>query len=325
MDPHASDYALVLLTLAESILEDPDIILRRQLDRVKTQAVADMKAQGVEYNQRMEELEKLEYPKPNRDFIYSTFNAFAERHPWVGQENIRPKSIAREMFEEFRSFSDYIRDYDLQRAEGVLLRHLSSVHKVLVQTVPDFAKNDAFREMELYFGTLIRQVDSSLLEEWEKMRDPNYQPRGEQPEVRPPGAEEAERDITRDAKSFTAAIRNRIFAFLRLLISGEGEQALESIPSSVDAEGGPWTSARLHQALDDHRTTHGRIRLDPEARNVRHTHTTPSEDRNHWRVQQMLIDPGEANDWVAEFDADIPASRTSGETILHLLRIGPLV
>ena len=91
----------------------------------------------------MEELEKLEYPKPNREFIYSTFNAFADRHPWVGQENIRPKSIAREMFEKFRSFADYIKDYELQRAEGVLLRHLTSVYKVLAQTVPDAAKNEA--------------------------------------------------------------------------------------------------------------------------------------------------------------------------------------
>ena len=137
--------------------------------------MAEMKMEGIEYDKRMEELEKLEYPKPNREFIYSTFNAFADRHPWVGQENIRPKSIAREMFESFRSFSDYIRDYELQRAEGVLLRHLNSVFKVLAQTVPDTAKNDEVREMELYLGTMIRQVDSSLLDEWEKMRDPNYQ------------------------------------------------------------------------------------------------------------------------------------------------------
>jgi hypothetical protein len=118
---------------------------------------------------------KCEYPKPNREFIYSTFNAFADKHPWVGQENIRPKSIAREMFETFRSFADYIRDYELQRAEGVLLRHLNRVYKVLKQNVPDAAKNDQVREMELYLGAMIRQVDSSLLDEWEKMRDPNYQ------------------------------------------------------------------------------------------------------------------------------------------------------
>jgi superfamily II RNA helicase len=185
VDPRQPDYALILLTLVESIIEDPDIILRKQLDRVKDQKMAEMKMEGLDYDKRMEELEKLEYPKPNREFIYSTFNAFADKHPWVGEENIRPKSIAREMFESFRSFSDYIRDYELQRAEGVLLRHVNRVYKVLTQNVPDAAKNDQVREMELYLGSMIRQVDSSLLDEWEKMRDPNFQ-RAETTEVRPP-------------------------------------------------------------------------------------------------------------------------------------------
>src|SRR6185437_16886078 len=225
MDPQAPDYALVLLTLVESILENPDIILRKQLDKVKDQKMAEMKMEGIEYDQRMEELEKLEHPKPNREFVYSTFNAFAAHHPWVGQENIRPKSIVREMFEEFRSFSDYIKLYELQRAEGVLLRHLNSVFKVLAQTVPDAAKNDQVREMELYLSTMIRQVDSSLLDEWEKMRDPNYKP-GASKEVRPPGAYEAAADVTRDVKAFTAAIRNRLFTFLRGLVVGDYEQAI---------------------------------------------------------------------------------------------------
>ena len=109
LDVAAETYPLDLLTLVESILEDPDLILRRQLDRLKGQAVAEMKAEGLDYDQRMEQLEKLEYPKPMRDFVYSTFNAFADRHPWVGEENIRPKSIAREMFEGFRSFSDFVK------------------------------------------------------------------------------------------------------------------------------------------------------------------------------------------------------------------------
>src|SRR5437879_11836485 len=109
----------------------------------------------------MEELEQLEHPKPNREFIYTTFNAFADKHPWVGQENIRPKSIVREMFEQFRSFSDYIRDYELQRAEGVLLRHLNNTFKVLSQTVPDAAKNDTVREREIYLRTSSRTIDPS--------------------------------------------------------------------------------------------------------------------------------------------------------------------
>src|SRR5205823_6154285 len=245
LDAEAPGYALNLITLVESILEDPDIVLRKQLDKLKAQKMAEMKMEGVEYQERIDELEKLEHPKPNREFVYSTFNAFADKHPWVGQENIRLKSIAREMFEQFRSFADYIKEYELQRAEGVLLRHLSSVHKVLVQTVPEAAKNDAVREMEEYLRTMIRQVDSSLLEEWERMRDPNYVPRA----------------------------------------------------------------------------GHEHIRLDPEARNARHTYVIAAEDKRSWTVQQVLVDPDEHNDWQAEFQVDLMASRETGEPALRLREI----
>ena len=323
VDPQAPDYPLVLLSLVESILEDPDLILRKQLDKLKSQKMAEMKMAGIDYEERMEELEKLEYPKPNREFIYSTFNAFADKHPWVGQENIRPKSIAREMFESFRSFSDYIRDYELQRAEGLLLRHLNSVYKVLGQTVPDNVKNDAVHEMELYLGTMIRQVDSSLLDEWEKMRDPNYQPI-EAKELRPPGAEEAAADITRDIKSFTAAIRNRIFMFLRAFVNRDFEAALANFTSPADLDGQNWTAERLQQILDTYHTDHEHLCLDPNARNLRHTYVIPSEDKKSWRVQQMLIDPEENNDWVAEFDVDLGESRRLDGPALTLRRIGSL-
>jgi hypothetical protein len=172
---------------------------------------------------------------------------------------------------------------------------------------------------------MLRQVDSSLLEEWEKMRDPNYVPRGEAAEVRPPGAEEAARDITRDRKTFTAAIRNRIFTFLRALVSDDMETALATLNGSVAAEDEPWTADRLRRALADYLVDHAHLRLDPEARNLRHTYVTPSEDQRSWRVQQMLIDPAEANDWVVEFEVDLATSRAAGEPILKLLRLGSLV
>jgi superfamily II RNA helicase len=323
IDPQAPDYSLVLLTLVESILEDPDIILRKQLDKVKSQKMVEMKMAGVEYDQRMEELEKLECPKPNREFVYSTFNAFADKHPWVGQENIRPKSIAREMFENFRSFSDYIRDYELQRAEGVLLRHLNSVYKVLAQTVPATAKTDPVREMELYLGTMLRQVDSSLLDEWEKMRDPNFA-RAETREIKPPGSEQAEQDVTRDKKAFTAAIRNQVFSFLRGLVNEDFEQALTYLTSTNDGEGEPWTAARLQGALQAYYAGHQRICLDPNARNIRHTYVTPSEDNRTWRVQQMLVDPEEHNDWVVEFVVELEASRLAKEPRLTFLSLRAL-
>ena len=354
VDPEQPDYALVVLTLVESILENPEMILRRQLDRIKGEAVARMKMEGLDYDQRMAELEKLEHPKPNREFVYSTFNAFADKHPWVGQENIRPKSIAREMFESFRSFADYIRDYELQRSEGLLLRHLNSVYKVLAQTVPDTAKNEQLQEMELYLGTMLRQVDSSLLDEWEKMKDPNYEARLAREraaiagvDLRPPGAEEAERDVTRDIKAFTAAIRVRIFTFLRGWAIGDFEAALASLAAAraagaldsalpeagppggstaapIDLDGQPWTAERLKKAKDDFLVEHRHLCLDPEARNIRHTYLVPSEDKKTWRVQQMLVDPEGHNDWVAEFAVDLAESRREEEPVLKLVRLGAL-
>lgn len=334
LDPEAPDYSFDLITLVESILENPEAILRKQLDRVKDAKMAEMKMEGVEYDQRMEELEKLEYPKPKREFVYATFNAFADRHPWVGQENIRPKSIAREMFEQFRSFADYIKDYELQRSEGLLLRHLSRVHKVLTQTVPDTAKNDSVREMELYLGTMLRQVDSSLIEEWEKMRDPNYRPRAEKAEVRPPGAEEAANDVTRDTKAFTAAIRNRVFTFLRGVLIADYESALTSLessaktdhaqPAAIGSEAISWTTKRLQDVMEAYYTDHARICLNPEARNTRHTYVKPSDDKHTWKVQQVLVDPEGHNDWIAEFEVDLEMSRAQNEPILQLRHIGAI-
>ncbi|RFC44924.1 MAG: Superfamily II RNA helicase/Superfamily II RNA helicase [Verrucomicrobia bacterium] len=319
LDPNAPDYALVVLTLVESILENPDAILRKQLDKVKGDAIAEMKSQGMEFDQRMEELEKLEYPKPNREFIYTTFNTFAGAHPWVGQENIRPKSIAREMFEEYRSFADYIKIYDLQRSEGLLLRHLSSVHKALAQTVPDSAKNETLQDMEQYLGALIRQVDSSLIEQWEKLRNPNYAATTEK-ELRPPGAEEAAADITRDSKTFRGLIRARIFEFLRALANGDYTGALEHLANPAN-----WTPVALEEALTAFYAEHERLRLDPEARNARHSYFEPIPETKLWRVQQMLLDPAESNDWVAEFTVDLEASRSAGVPLLNLARLSPFL
>jgi len=324
LDKEAPDYGLDLITLVESILEDPDIVLRKQLDRAKSRKLAELKQAGMEYDQRMEELEKLEYPKPKREFIYSTFNAFAERHPWVGQENIHPKSIAREMFEDFRSFADYIHDYELQRVEGVLLRHLGNVHKVLTQTVPDAAKTDPVREMEVYLGVLIRQVDSSLLDEWERMQNPDYKPKESSAEVRPPGSEEAARDITRDTRTFTANIRNRIFTFVRSLIYRDIDSALASMSTPMSLDGETWTATKIQALLDAYYVHHQRIRLDPEARNPRHTYVLPAEDKLTWKVQQVLIDPAGENDWMIEFLVDLPQSKATGEPFIQLARIGAI-
>ena len=260
-----------------------------------------MKAEGMDYDQRMAELEKMEYPKPLRDFIYMTFNAFADRHPWVGEENIRPKSIAREMFENFRSFSDYVQEYDLERAEGLLLRHLNSVYKALSQTVPDSVKTDAILEMELYLRDMLRQVDSSLLEEWERMRDPNYVAAGAGADMRPAAAGRAAGHHPRHQGLHRRHPHARVCVPARVVDRRRRSRAgLIDLPE--DADGEPWTAARLRAAREAHRVEHAGLRLDPEARNLRHTDVGVADDRAPGASQQMLVDPEGLNDWLAELD-----------------------
>ncbi|GAA5137769.1 DEAD/DEAH box helicase [Prosthecobacter algae] len=314
IDPNSPNYAADVLTLCESILENPDLILRRQLSKVKDEAMAAMKEEGLPYEERIARLEELEYPKPCRDFIYNTFNEFASLHPWVGQENIRPKSIVREMFENFRSFTDYIQDYDLHRTEGVLLRHLSSVHKVLSQTVPESFKTEPVQEMEAWLAGVLRGTDSSLLDEWERLRDPNWKPDEEKPEH-----EEAP-DITRNKREFIALIRTEIFRFFRGLVIEDYRLAIHALGPHA----APWTADLLATTMAPYYDEHDRILLDNEARNGRYTFPEPAEDGQTWKVSQVLVDLEGLNDWQAIFTVDLAKAREDGKPSLNLISLGPV-
>lgn len=298
-------YPLDMLTLIESILENPDIILRRQLDALKTEKMAEMKQQGIEYEERIAKLDELEYPKPQKDFIYGTFAQFILKHPWVGQESIRPKSIVREMVENYIDFPGYIKQYDLERSEGVLLRHVASVHKVLAQTIPPAAKNEDVQEIEDWLTGLLRGTDSSLLDEWERLKNPEWQP----DEDDTPQALEIV-DITKNKREFTALIRQEIFHFLRALAARRYEDAAALVQ--------PWTAEELESAMEPYYAEHARITLNPEARNHKHTYVTPDDESGVWIVAQTLVDPDEMNDWQATFTIDKALAREEGKPTLRL-------
>jgi len=310
LDPAHPDYALDVLTLVESILENPDLILRKQVDRAKTERLAELKMEGVEYDQRMEELEKVEYPKPNREFIYTTFNEFAAAHPWVGSENIRPKAVAREMYETFASFAEFIRDLELQRVEGLLLRYLSEVYKVLAQTVPDAAKTDEVFAMTDFFRGVVRGVDSSLIDEWEKMRNPEWVKAAV---VAAAPVVEAV-DVTRDKRGFTVALRNEVFRVVRALSQRDYVGALALLP---------FGGGDLEQIMAGYYVEHARVMTDPRARSPENTRISVVS-AEEWRVSQILVDPDRHNDWSAEFVADIPASRAAGKPVLRWLAVGEI-
>jgi superfamily II RNA helicase len=325
LDAESPDYPFDVLTLCEAIVEDPDQILRKQVDRLKTEKMAEMRAADIPYEERMAKLDEIEHPKPLREFLYETFNAFAAAHPWVDEENIRPKSIAREMFERYLSFADYVRAYGLERSEGLLLRHLSQVWKVLAQTVPDGAKTDAVLEMEVYFRELIRGIDSSLLEEWERLRNPEYVA-AEAPDQ--PARPESF-DLTRDAVGFRRLVRNAVFGFLQdvaardwesaatRLLTGEAGATVEGAAASPEAR-------RLEAVFGAYAEARGRFRLDPEGRAAKHTHWAEDRAAGEWTVAQMLIDAEGRNDWEARFTVSLTASRTENRAVVRFDGVGPV-
>jgi superfamily II RNA helicase len=310
--PERESYALDVLSMVESILEDPDVVLWKQLDRARGLAIAEMKARGMEYDERMAELERVEYPKPNRDFVYATFNEFAAKHPWVGQENIRPKSIAREMVERFMTFGDYVREYELQRSEGLVLRYLSEAYKTLVQTVPETYRTDELMDVIAFLRGTVRGVDSSLIDEWERLRDPAHQPiPGADPRAAlgppPPWA---------DPRAFAARIRNELHALLVALARKDHEAALAAL-----APGGDWTAPRLEAELAPYWEAHPRMDTTPAARRPHNTFVKELAPRR-WEATQRIVDEAGEVDWMIQCEIDLSGTFDADLPLLSLVRVG---
>jgi superfamily II RNA helicase len=329
LERESPDYPFDVLTLCEAIVEDPEQILRRQVDKQKGLKIEEWKAAGIPYEERMAKLEEVEHPKPLREFLYETFNTFAAAHPWVEQENVRPKSIAREMFERYQSFADYVRDYGLERSEGLLLRHLMQVWKVLNQTVPASAKTEAVVEMEEYFRELIRGVDSSLLDEWERLKNPDFVAI----ELAAKPARPASFDLTRDTAAFRRLVRVGVLGFLQDVAARDWEAArlrLAAPATTVTDETVSLVeSRRIEKEFQPYFDARGRFRLDPEGRALKHTHFIETsapriEAGENLAVAQILADPEASNDWEARFEVLLDCSRRENRVVLQFLTVQPV-
>ena len=311
LDRASPVYALDVLTLVEAICEDPDAVLRKQLDRLKTEKMAEMKAAGVEYEERIAQLEALEWPKPNRDFIYATFNDFADRHPWVGETNVHPKSIAREMVEGFTAFNDYVRSLDLERSEGVLLRYLSQVWKTLEQTVPAAARTDEVLDVMAHLRSLVREVDSSLVEEWEALADPSRR-------IGKRAARAAAAvDPVAERRATVAAVRAELHQLVAALARREYAAAARLVTAG---DGEAWTAERLAEAMAPFWAAHATLLITPDARRPDRTRLDDAGP-GRFRAQQVLVDGEGDEDWSLDCLVDLTARRP-GEPLLALQRIG---
>jgi superfamily II RNA helicase len=320
LDPEDPSYALRVISLAEAILEHPRIILMRQETKLRGDKVAELKAEGVEYEARMEELEKVSYPKPDVDFIYDSFNAFAAKHPWVGSENIRPKSIARDMYEQWATFNDYVKTYALSASEGILLRHLHQAYKTLEQTVPAAYKTEPLVDAIAWLRATIERVDSSLVQEWERMLSGAHEV-DERLAAKLSRMRPEELDISLDKKEFYARIRAELHQLVHAFARKDWEEALASIRAEPDAAGEAWSEDRLEHALAGYFAEYEQLIFDPRARQTDKTRIDERE-QHLWSVRHTLVDPADDGFWFIEGEVDLRADQSPEGPLVRVLRIG---
>ncbi|MFT6595281.1 MAG: hypothetical protein ACJAT3_001256 [Akkermansiaceae bacterium] len=244
----------------------------------------------------------MEHPKPGKEFIYQTYNEFVLDNPWAKEAGVRPKSIVREMFEDWSSFEDYVKNYGLERSEAVLLRHLSEVYKVLVQTVPPALKTPEVEEAESFLEGMVREVDSSLIDEWEKLRNSD----GEVEEAEKAPVKEV--PFTRRKAEFLRATKRAAFDFVKEISRENYERAAEVV-------GGK--GLEIREMMEGYFEEHGIIRMDPEARSAKYLRIEGN------RYEQILIDEEGRNDWSAVFEVDRTKSDEEKRVVLSLAGIGP--
>ena len=320
LDGASPTYAVDVLTVVESILEDPDVILRRQVDRAKGRLVAELKEEGVPYEERMERLEEVTHPKPLADFLYGAFNAFRAAHPWTAGSDVSPKSIGREMFETFSGFSDYVKSYGLERSEGVLLRYLSQLYRTLDQTVPEPAKTDELWDVLGFFRSLVGETDASLLEEWERMRHPELLLAERAAPAAPAKKAEATwlTELLANPRVFAARVRAEAQLLVRALARKDWEEAADRVyVDTVD----PWDAARFEAALVPFFEEYGELLSGAEAR-LHHLTKLTSTGPRKWEVAQTLLDPKGDNTWAVFAEIDLTDAGAPDGPILRIRRIG---
>ncbi len=323
LDRESGDYARALLSVIEATLENPHAILRAQVSVLKTRKMNELKAEGVEYDERIEALDEVEYPKPEEEFLVNSFSVFSEHHPWVAGDTLSPKSIARDMLEQCASFNVYIKEYGLARSEGVLLRYLTDCYRALRQTVPEACKTEEVLEIEDWLGAELRRVDASLIEEWERLESgEDKAPDAEDPVALP-------QDITRDVRSFRALVRNGVFRLVQALAAKKYQRfvdALETLGADEaqlpkDAEGVVWSSERILEAVGDYWDAHDELLTDADARSMKRLIIDDSE-AGSWLVRQTISDPEENHDWALELRVDLEQSRLQNRAVILLEAVG---
>ncbi|MGP3970891.1 DEAD/DEAH box helicase [Streptomyces sp. 6N223] len=313
LDPQSPSYALDMVSVVESTLDDPRQILAAQQNRARGEAVAAMKAEGVEYEERMERLMDVSYPRPLEELLFHAYGVYRKSHPWVGDHPLSPKSVVRDMFERAMTFSEFVSHYELARTEGIVLRYLASAFKTLEHTVPEDLKSEDLQDITAWLGEMVRQVDSSLLDEWEQLANPEVEDADE-------AQERADQvtPVTANPRAFRVLVRNAMFRRVELAALDRFEELGE-----LDGESG-WDADAWSDALAAYWEEYEELGTGPDARGPRLLRIEELPQDGLWRVRQTFHDPEGDHDWGISAEVDLAASAAEGRAVIKVTDVGQL-
>ena len=316
LDPESGAYALDVVSAIEAILEQPRQVLSAQEKKARGEAVAAMKADGIEYEQRMALLDEVTYPRPLGELLQQSFDVYRKGAPWLGDFELAPKSVIRDMYERAMNFSEYVQFYGLARSEGILLRYLTDGYKALRQTIPTEALREDLEDIIAWLGELVRQVDSSLLDEWEELAAGVSAADLAAEHTHESVLTEAPPKLTDNVRAFRVMVRNELFRRVELF-EAENEAAL----GELDADAG-WDADRWADAMDAYFDAHDDLGVGPDARGPQYLaiETGPTE----WKVRQIFDDPAGDHDWGISAVVDLAASDELGSAVVRITAVGQL-
>jgi superfamily II RNA helicase len=308
LDRESPEYPLEVLSVIEATLDDPRQVLSAQLFKARGEAVAQMKADGIEYDERMDLLESVTYPMPLADTLEGAYEIYRRGHPWVADHQLSPKSVVRDMYERAMTFTEYIGFYGLSRCEGIVLRYLAEAYRALRQTVPEEARTEELADLIEWLGEMVRQTDSSLIDEWERLRDPS--------EVTPADIDERPPAVTGNPRAFRVLVRNALFRRVELAALRRYDELGE-----LDVKDG-WDADAWADALEPYFDEHADIGTGADARGP--ALLIIERERNYWSVRQIFDDPADDHDWGISAVVDLDASDEAGAAVLRITDVGQL-
>jgi superfamily II RNA helicase len=309
LDRDSPSYPLDVLSVIEATLDNPRQVLSAQLFRARGDAVAAMKAEGIEYEERMELLEEVSYPRPQADLLEAAYDMYRRGHPWVADHQLEPKSVVRDMYERAMTFTEYVGFYGLTRSEGLVLRYLADAYKALRQTVPEEARTEELTDLIEWLGELVRQTDSSLIDEWERLRNPAEA-------VAAGPVDEAPPAVTGNRRAFRVLVRNALFRRVELAALRRWEDL-----GDLDSEAG-WDAGDWAEALKPYFAEHDEIGTGPDARGP--ALLIMEEGPRQWSARQIFDDPAGDHDWGFSATVDLAASDEAGTAVVMITSVGQL-